>query len=114
MCPRLRPTGRSRVARVVPEAPLPEADSLHKSLAARLEELRGPFLARTEAPGTMLYLLWGEVCETERPFPRLVRPKPGETVIFAWIVYKSRADRNRVLAKVMKDPRFAAMDPNAM
>jgi alkaline phosphatase len=38
------------------------------------------------------------------PFPRLVKPKRGETVVFAFIVYKSRAHRDRVNAKVMKDP----------
>jgi uncharacterized protein YbaA (DUF1428 family) len=38
------------------------------------------------------------------PFPRLVRLKPGETVVFAYIVFKSRAHRDRVNAKVMKDP----------
>ena len=49
------------------------------------------------------------------PFSRLVRVKPGETVVFSWIVYKSRADRDRVNAKVMKDPRLAKMmDPKAM
>ena len=40
------------------------------------------------------------------PFPRLVRPKSGETIVFSWIVYKSRAHRDRVNAKVMKDPRM--------
>ena len=46
------------------------------------------------------------------PFPRLVKPKAGETVVFSWIVYKSRAHRDRVNAKVMKDPRLnAMMDP---
>ena len=39
------------------------------------------------------------------PFPKMVRPKSGETVVFSWIVYKSRADRDRVNAEVMKDPR---------
>jgi uncharacterized protein YbaA (DUF1428 family) len=49
------------------------------------------------------------------PFPRLARSKPGETVVFAWIVYKSRADRDRVNAKVMKDPRMAKMmSPKSM
>ena len=43
------------------------------------------------------------------PFPKLVKAKPGETVVFSWIVYKSRAHRDRVNAKVMKDPRLAAM-----
>ncbi len=42
-------------------------------------------------------------------FPRSVKMKPGETVVFSWIVYKSRAHRDRVLAKVMKDPRLAKM-----
>ncbi|MFO0992261.1 MAG: DUF1428 domain-containing protein [Hyphomicrobiales bacterium] len=42
-------------------------------------------------------------------FPRSVKLKPGETVVFSWIVYKSRADRDKVNAKVMKDPRLAKM-----
>ncbi len=48
-------------------------------------------------------------------FPQSVKLKPGETVVFSWIVYKSRAHRDRVNAKVMKDPRIAKMmDPKAM
>ena len=43
------------------------------------------------------------------PFPRVVRAKPAETVCFSWIVYKSRAHRDRVNAKVMKDPRMNKM-----
>lgn len=43
------------------------------------------------------------------PFPRGIKTKPGETVVFAWIAYKSRAHRDRVNAKVMQDPRLAAM-----
>ena len=42
-------------------------------------------------------------------FPQSVKLKPGETVVFSWITYKSRADRDRVNAKVMKDPRLAKM-----
>ena len=42
-------------------------------------------------------------------FPKLVKLKRGETVVFSWIRFKSRADRDRVNAKVMKDPRMAAM-----
>jgi len=42
-------------------------------------------------------------------FPRGVKLKSGETVIFSWIVFKSRAHRDRVNAKVMKDPRLAKM-----
>ena len=49
------------------------------------------------------------------PFPRGIRIKPGETVVFSWIVYKSRAHRDRVNAKAMKDPRLAEMgDPKNM
>ena len=45
-------------------------------------------------------------------FPRSVKMKPSETVVFSYIVYKSRKDRDRVLAAVMKDPRLAKMmDP---
>jgi uncharacterized protein YbaA (DUF1428 family) len=48
-------------------------------------------------------------------FPRLARAKAGETVVFSWIVFKSRAHRDRVNAKVMKDERLAKMmDPKAM
>ncbi len=44
-----------------------------------------------------------------QPFKRGVQLKAGETLIFSWIVYKSRAHRDRVNAKVMKDPRLKAM-----
>ena len=47
-------------------------------------------------------------------FPRGIKTKPGETVLFSYIVFKSRAHRDRVNAKVMKDPRFAQMDPKTM
>jgi uncharacterized protein YbaA (DUF1428 family) len=49
------------------------------------------------------------------PFPSIIKLKAGETVCFSWIVYKSRAHRDRVGAKVMKDPRLAKMmDPKSM
>ncbi len=45
-------------------------------------------------------------------FPQSVKLKPGEVVVFAWIVYKSRAQRDRINKKVMADPRLAGMmDP---
>lgn len=48
-------------------------------------------------------------------FPQAVKLKAGETVVFAWAVYKSRKDRDRVMKKVMADPRLASMmDPKAM
>jgi uncharacterized protein YbaA (DUF1428 family) len=43
------------------------------------------------------------------PFPRQMKTKPAETVVFSFIVYKSRAHRDRVNAKVMKDPRITKM-----
>ena len=48
-------------------------------------------------------------------FPQSVMLKRGETVVFSWIVYKSRAQRDRINAKVMKDPRLASMmDPKKL
>lgn len=41
------------------------------------------------------------------PFPRQLKLKPRETVVFSWVTFKSRAHRDRVNAKVMKDPRLA-------
>ncbi|MBL9202956.1 MAG: DUF1428 domain-containing protein [Opitutaceae bacterium] len=49
------------------------------------------------------------------PFPQGIRLKKGETVAFSFIVYKSKAHRDRVNKKVMKDPRLAAAcDPKNM
>ena len=48
-------------------------------------------------------------------FPQSVKLKKNEAVWFSWIVYKSKADRNRILKKVMADKRLAdMMDPKAM
>ena len=48
-------------------------------------------------------------------FPQSVKLKPGEAVVFSWAVYKSRAHRDRVLKKVMADPRLAKhMQPGGM
>ena len=45
-------------------------------------------------------------------FPKMLENKRGDTVIFSWIVYRSKAHRDRVNAKVLKDPRLLAMmDP---
>jgi uncharacterized protein YbaA (DUF1428 family) len=43
------------------------------------------------------------------PFLRAIKTKPNETVIFAWVVFKNRAHRDKVNAKVMKDPRLSDM-----
>jgi uncharacterized protein YbaA (DUF1428 family) len=49
------------------------------------------------------------------PFPKGIKSKPGETIVFAYIVYKSRAHRDKVNAAVMKDPRILKMcDPKDM
>jgi uncharacterized protein YbaA (DUF1428 family) len=50
-----------------------------------------------ECVGDDLKPKWGT------PFPQLLKLKPGETVVFAYVVFKSRAHRDRVNAKVMKD-----------
>jgi uncharacterized protein YbaA (DUF1428 family) len=48
-------------------------------------------------------------------FPQSVKLKPNEIVVFSWIVYKSRKDRDRINKKIMADPRIAALcDPNDM
>jgi uncharacterized protein YbaA (DUF1428 family) len=62
-----------------------------------------------ECVGDDLNVKWGV------PFPRQIKLKPGETVVFAWIEFKSRAHRDRVNAKVMKDSRLAnSMDAKSM
>ena len=51
-----------------------------------------------ECVGDDLHPKWAGI-----PFPRTVKLKPGETVVFSYVVFKSRAHRDRVNAKVMKD-----------
>jgi len=47
-------------------------------------------------------------------FPQSVKLEKGETVVFSYITYRSRAARDRINAKVMKDPRLTGMDPTSM
>jgi uncharacterized protein YbaA (DUF1428 family) len=48
-------------------------------------------------------------------FPQSVKLKKGEVVFFSWVTYKSKTDRNRILKKVMNDPRAAeVMDSDPM
>jgi uncharacterized protein YbaA (DUF1428 family) len=61
-----------------------------------------------ECVGDDLNVKWG------RLFPKLLRLKPSETIIFSWIAFKNKAHRNSVNAKVMKDPRLADMDEKTM
>ena len=61
-----------------------------------------------ECVGDDLNVKWGV------SFRKTLKLKPGETAVFSWIVFKSRAHRDRVNAKVMKDPSMADMDPKTM
>lgn len=48
-------------------------------------------------------------------FPQAVKLKEGEVVVFSWIIYRSKRDRNRITKLAMADPRLAAMaDPKAL
>ena len=48
-------------------------------------------------------------------FPQAVKLKKGEVVVFSWVIYASRKQRDRINAKVMKDPRLAdMMDPKKL
>jgi uncharacterized protein YbaA (DUF1428 family) len=48
-------------------------------------------------------------------FPQAVKRKAGEVVVFSWIIYKTKTERNRINRLVMKDPRLAdMMDPKSM
>jgi uncharacterized protein YbaA (DUF1428 family) len=60
-----------------------------------------------ECVGDDVKVKWG------LPFPKRVKAKKGELVVFSWIVYKSRAHRDKILPKIMQDKRLK-MDPNAM
>src|SRR5438128_12685768 len=75
--------------------------------AARIWRKHGALEYR-ECVGEDLKPKWG------MPFPRAVRAKRGETVVFSWVVFKSRAHRDRVNAKVMKDPQLAELMNTAM
>lgn len=59
---------------------------------------------------------WECVADDVKPgkvtsFPQSVNLKDDETVVFSWIVYASREERDRINAKVMEDPRLKDMDP---
>ncbi len=71
-------------------------------LAAKVWKDHGALLYR-EAAGDDLQTKWGV------PFAKQMKLRKGETVVFAYIEFKSRAHRDKVNAKVMKDPRLAAM-----
>lgn len=83
----------------VPRKKLPAYRSLAKK-AGKIFREHGA-LQYVEAVGDDLEVKFGV------SFTRMMKPKPGETVIISFIVFKSRADRDRVNAKIMKDPRMA-------
>ena len=92
---------------VVPDEKLPD----YRKMAKTGEKVWKKYgaLEYFECVGDDLKVKWA------LPFPRGIKIKPGETVVFSWIVYKSRAHRDRVNAKVMKDPRIGQMGgPNDM
>jgi uncharacterized protein YbaA (DUF1428 family) len=83
--------------------PVPKKNlAAYRRMAARAGKIwrQHGALEYRECVGDDLKPKWGA------HFGSAVRLKPGETVFFSWIVYKSRADRDRVNAKVMKDPRM--------
>ncbi len=62
---------------------------------------------------------WETVAEDVQPgqltsFPQAVQLKDNEVVVFSWIVYPSRAERDRINTAVMADPRIANMGPDKM
>lgn len=88
----------------VPEKNLTEYRNIARK-AAKIWKEHGALEYR-EAVGEDIGNDWGV------PFPKLAKVKSGETVVFAWIVYKSRAHRDKVNARVMADPRMVdMMDP---
>jgi len=86
--------------------PVPEGNlKLYRSIAQKAGKIwkEHGALEYVEAVGDDLKVGFGV------PFPKMIKTKPGETVLFSFIVYKSRADRDRVNKKVMNDPRLKKM-----
>ena len=78
---------------------------MYRSIAQKAGKIRKEHgaLEYVEAVGDDLDVKFGV------SFLKLAKPKPGETVLFSFIVYKSRAHRDKVNAKVMSDPRMNKM-----
>jgi uncharacterized protein YbaA (DUF1428 family) len=92
---------------VVPKKKLPA----YRRLAAKAGKIWKEYgaLDYVEAAGDHMNVRWG------KPFPKLAKTKTGETVIFSYIVYKSRKHRDEVNKAVMKDKRMKTMcDPKDM
>ena len=85
----------------VPEKNLKEYRSIAQK-AGKIWKEHGA-LEYIEAVGDDLDVKFG------KSFLKTIKPKDGETVLFSFIVYKSRADRDKVNKKVMDDPRLKKM-----
>ena len=86
--------------------PVPEKNlEAYRSIAKKAGKIwrEHGALQYVEAAGDDLVGKWGI------PFTKIMKSKPGEAVVISFIVFKSRADRDRVNAKVMADPRMAKM-----
>ncbi len=82
--------------------PLPKKHlKMYKQIATKAGKIwrKHGALQYVECIGDDLKAEWSTI-----PFPKTVKCKPGETVVFSFIVFKSRAHRDQVNAKVMKDP----------
>jgi len=83
--------------------PVPESNlKLYRTIAQKAGKIwkEHGALHFVEAVGDDLDVQFGA------SFKKVIKPKPGETVLFSFIIFKSRADRDRVNAKVMSDPRM--------
>ena len=90
--------------------PVPKKQlAAYKKISAKAGKIWKEFgaLDYKECVGDDLKIKWGT------PFPKLAKAKAGETVVFSWITYKSKAQRDKINAKVMADPRLK-MDGQAM
>lgn len=86
--------------------PVPEGNlKVYRSIAQKAGKIwkEHGALEYIEAVGDDLDVKFG------KSFPKAFKPKNGETMLFSFIIYKSRADRDKVNAKVMSDPRMAKM-----
>jgi uncharacterized protein YbaA (DUF1428 family) len=83
--------------------PVPEENlKLYRSIAQKAGKIFKEYgaLGYIESVGDDLENQWGA------SFPKTLKLKPGEILFFSFIIYKSRADRDKVNAKVMSDPRM--------
>jgi uncharacterized protein YbaA (DUF1428 family) len=89
--------------------PIPKKNlAAYRRMAAAAGKIWMEFgaLEYRECIGDDLNVKWG------LPFTKLAKTKPSETVVFSWIVYKTKAHRDSVNAKIMKDPRILKMMKN--